>query len=348
MALPDRAKNVLELLRLKRFSAYPLVFVAHSLGGLLVKTLLRSSLSSGNKEWEAIGKSVRGILFLATPHGGSLLASIHNVFRVVARSNETITDLRHHSPYLEELNDWFAGNFDLLGLKGHVLREGKSTAGVLVVDKLASRPGIPSIPVIGTDADHITICKPTGPDSLIYQTTLDFVCSCLIEGPAKALDKASTADPIGCLIHIGTVRGPQSWTLMAEVRFTVTNTTARKIHLSSLRLEVLRAAPLDRTMATTTAGPVDETVLFARINEHTRKVDILPRPHVIDPSGTDGFFLKIEAEEGYSYRLRIEAEWQFLGDGSQISESKEFAIEVPAHSVEGLLRLAARSSENGG
>jgi hypothetical protein len=101
-------------------------------------------------------------------------------------------------------------------------------------------------------------------------------------------------------------------------------------------------------MGTTTAGPVDETVLFARIGQDTTNVEILPGPHIIDPSKTDGFFLKIEAEEGFSYRLRIEAEWQFLGDGSQSSQSREFAIDVPAHSVEGLLRIAARSSASGG
>ncbi len=347
MALPDRARNVLELLRLKRLASVPLVFVAHSLGGLLAKTVLRSAFTSGNKDWEGIGKAVRGVLFLATPHGGSLLASIHNVFRVVARSNETIEDMRLHSPYLEDLNDWFAGNFDRLGLKGHVLREGKTTAGVWVVDRLSARPGIPSIPVIDTDADHISICEPTGPDSLIYQTTADFVRSCLGERRGLPTDEATLADPIDCIIHIGTVRAPQSWTLLGEVRFTLTNNTGRKIHVSSLRVVVMKVKEIDRTMATTTAGPVDETVLFARIRADSTRVDILPRPHVIDPSGTDGFFLKIEAEEGFVYDLSIEAEWQYLRGASRISVSSDFTLEFPSHSVEGLLRLAERSAGNG-
>jgi predicted alpha/beta hydrolase family esterase len=347
MALPDRARNVLELLRLKRLASVPLVFVAHSLGGLLVKALLRTSCTSGNKDWQALGKAVRGVLFLATPHGGSLLASIHNVFHVVARSNETIEDMRLHSPYLEDLNDWFAGNFDRLGLKGHVLREGRPTAGVWVVDRLSARPGIPSIPVIDTDADHISICEPSDPESLIYQTTLDFVRSSLGEHPEKAANNATVADPIDCIIHLGTVRGPQSWTLLGEVRFTITNNTTRKIHVSSVRLVVVNVTETDRTLGATTAGPVDETILFARINGNSTQVEILPKPHVIDPSGTDGFFLKIEAEEGFVYQLRIEAEWQFLGGTSQMSASRDFTIEVPFHSVEGLLRMAERSPERG-
>jgi predicted alpha/beta hydrolase family esterase len=347
MALPDRARNVLELIRLKRLASVPLVFIAHSLGGLVVKTVLRSAFTTGNKDWEDIGKAVKGVLFLATPHGGSLIASVHNVFRVVARSNETIEDMRLHSPYLEDLNEWFAGNFDRLGLKGHVLREGKTTAGVWVVDRLSARPGIPSIPVIDADADHISICEPTGPDSLIYQTTVDFVRNCLDGQNEFPANGVTVADPVDCIVHIGKVRGPQSWSLLGEVRFTLTNNTARKIHVSSLRLTVIKVDEIRRSLATTTAGPVDETMLFARLDRHSTEIDILPGPHVIDPSGTDGFFLKVEAEEGFVYELRIEAEWQFLKGTSQISLSNEFSLEFPAHSVDGLLRLAERSARTG-
>ena len=39
--------------------------------------------------------------------------------------------------------------------------------------------------------------------------------------------------------------------------------------------------------------------LPARLDQDSTDIDILPGPHVIDPSGTDGFFLKVEAQEGF-------------------------------------------------
>lgn len=46
-------------------------FVAHSLGGLLVKEALRRSESSEEAEFKDIVKSTKGVIFLGTPHRGS-------------------------------------------------------------------------------------------------------------------------------------------------------------------------------------------------------------------------------------------------------------------------------------
>jgi tetratricopeptide (TPR) repeat protein/predicted alpha/beta hydrolase family esterase len=195
MALPTRAQNVLERFRLSGLGQKPLILVTHSLGGLLAKNMLHIAHTHSREDWHNIATQVRGILFLATPHAGALLASLTNIFQVVARTNPPIDDLRLHSPYLEDLNNWFCGNFDRLALNGHVLRESHPINGVMVVDRQSANPGINAVKVIEIDANHITICKPVNRDSLIYQSAVDFVRKCLDSTPPSNPSKPAPEKP---------------------------------------------------------------------------------------------------------------------------------------------------------
>lgn len=55
-------------------SKRPIIIVAHSLGGLLCKDALRLSQNNAEARLCAIFEQIRGIIFIATPHGGSWLA----------------------------------------------------------------------------------------------------------------------------------------------------------------------------------------------------------------------------------------------------------------------------------
>ena len=63
------------LLRDHRIGDQPLCFVCHSMGGLVVKLMLRSSASYGDPYVAPIAKATRGIVFIATPHQGADLAT---------------------------------------------------------------------------------------------------------------------------------------------------------------------------------------------------------------------------------------------------------------------------------
>jgi pimeloyl-ACP methyl ester carboxylesterase len=179
MPLTDRARNILQLCHLKGLGKRPLIFIVHSLGGLLAKQILLTAYTQNNPAWQSVGKSVKGILFLATPHSGAFLASVVDVFRVVSRANWTIADLQPHEPHLRDLNEWFRENFVQLGLRAHVVRETKLTSGLMVVDATSADPGIASVRVIPVDKDHINICKPVSRSDQVFLEARQFIADCI-------------------------------------------------------------------------------------------------------------------------------------------------------------------------
>ncbi|NEP88774.1 MAG: alpha/beta hydrolase [Okeania sp. SIO2C2] len=64
----DLASNLLEYLDVNDIGDRPLIFVTHSMGGLVVKDLIRTAQNFDAKK--AIIKQTQGIVFLSTPHQG--------------------------------------------------------------------------------------------------------------------------------------------------------------------------------------------------------------------------------------------------------------------------------------
>ena len=69
----DQAKMLLEHLLNNNLFQQPLFFIAHSLGGLVVKEMLQYAQ---NEKQEILNNKVKGIVFLSTPHDGANLATI--------------------------------------------------------------------------------------------------------------------------------------------------------------------------------------------------------------------------------------------------------------------------------
>src|SRR5260370_9593758 len=90
MALPDRASNLIPTMLYYGIGSRKTIFVCHSLGGLVVKQILRHSTNMSKPEWQAIADSTLGVAFLATPHAGSDLATF---IKMVSLSRLTRTSL---------------------------------------------------------------------------------------------------------------------------------------------------------------------------------------------------------------------------------------------------------------
>ncbi|KAI0026033.1 putative SesB-related regulatory protein [Xylariomycetidae sp. FL0641] len=91
--LSDHSNNLLSSIATFRAAddteERPIIFVMHSLGGLVVKDALLSSSTSPERHLQQVYDSTRGLLFLGTPHSGVSLASVaERLIRVVNGSSK--------------------------------------------------------------------------------------------------------------------------------------------------------------------------------------------------------------------------------------------------------------------
>ncbi|MDN3922515.1 CDC27 family protein [Roseateles violae] len=187
LALPDRADNVLARLLVEpRLANGNVIFVVHSLGGLVVEQLLRSA----DRDAESNGRAqdflarVRRIAFLGTPHRGAILANLAVALRMLLlRPSAATRDLLLGSPQLKDLNRWYRKKSQASGIEHLLLAEGRpervlginlhETFGKVVWSDSAD-PGLPELPIT-VDESHTTICKPDSRETDVYVLLKEFI-----------------------------------------------------------------------------------------------------------------------------------------------------------------------------
>lgn len=172
MPLFDRASNLLEYLQVNDIGKYPIIFITHSMGGLLIKEMLRNAQTFKKT---AVIEQTKGIVFLSTPHTGSHLANLVDKIRILARTSVSVDELKAHIPQLRQLNEWYRQNVDSLEITTKVYFETKPTKGFLVVDPDSSNPAIKDVQPTATDDDHLSITKPTSTNNLVYKGVSQFI-----------------------------------------------------------------------------------------------------------------------------------------------------------------------------
>lgn len=175
MPLPDQGSQVMDLLAsAPALKGKPLVFVTHSLGGILVKTALVYGAEE-DRRFQHIVDHVLGVVFIATPHSGAQLATLARVIKYLLRINPPVGNLEHHDPHLRTLNRRYQTLVKERGIEGYVYAEKRGVKigprgfggwlrriepTVMVVDPGSTDPSLPEIQPISLAEDHISICKP--------------------------------------------------------------------------------------------------------------------------------------------------------------------------------------------
>ncbi|KAI0455706.1 hypothetical protein F5B21DRAFT_470367 [Xylaria acuta] len=143
----------------------PIIFVVHSMGGLVVKKAYLLGLHDAN--YQQVVKGVSAIIFLSTPHRGTNLAKTLN--RVLAASFQStkyfISDLTKSSPAIEELNEQFrhvAPNLSIWSFY-EILATTIGPWKMMVLEKDSSVLGYPAEISRPLQADHHDVCKFSSP-----------------------------------------------------------------------------------------------------------------------------------------------------------------------------------------
>ncbi|KAJ8538054.1 hypothetical protein K7X08_014594 [Anisodus acutangulus] len=159
----------------------PVVFITHSMGGLVVKQMLYQAKAEKKDD---LVKNTIGVVFYSCPHFGSKLADMPWKMGLVFRPAPTIGELRSGSPRLVELNDFMRqlhkkGMLEVLSFcetKVTPIVEGYGgwAFRMEIVPLESAYPGFGELVVLES-TDHINSCKPLSRSDPSYKETLQFL-----------------------------------------------------------------------------------------------------------------------------------------------------------------------------
>ncbi|XP_026531056.1 protein SERAC1 isoform X1 [Notechis scutatus] len=175
-SLAYRSTELLKKLRAAGIGDRPLVWLSHSMGGLLVKKMLLDA--SMDPEMASIVDSTRGIVFYSVPHHGSRLAEYSVNIRFLLFPSVEVKELSKDSPALKALNDDFISfaknqNFPVLSFAETLPTRVGRMLSLHVVPVDSADLGIGEL--IQVEVSHLNICKPKNKESFLYQQTLKFI-----------------------------------------------------------------------------------------------------------------------------------------------------------------------------
>uniref|UniRef100_A0A8C6UKD7 Protein SERAC1 n=1 Tax=Neogobius melanostomus TaxID=47308 RepID=A0A8C6UKD7_9GOBI len=175
-SLACRSQELLKKLLQAGVGERPVVWVAHSMGGLLVKKMLLDAAE--DPEMQNLLKKTKGILFYSVPHRGTYMAEYSVNVRYLLFPSIEVKELCRDSPALHNLNENFLDMARERDIKVLSFAETLPTyigpmIKILVVPSESADLGIGEL--IEVNVDHLNICKPEKKDSFLYRRSLQFI-----------------------------------------------------------------------------------------------------------------------------------------------------------------------------
>jgi pimeloyl-ACP methyl ester carboxylesterase len=196
MIIEKRAGNLSQKLANAGVGDRPLLFVTHSMGGLVVKALLVGSQVQADRDRKRMASQTRGVVFCATPHRGSDFATAAaRLGLFLGGTQDHLQEMKAGQEPLDILHDQFiewqrmhrvpvCSYAENIGL----FRKGwlRSVPLGLVVPRDSANPNLAGHTVRDVDEDHLTLVKPKSRKSDVYAGVLRFIHECLESDPSSA------------------------------------------------------------------------------------------------------------------------------------------------------------------
>ncbi|KAK4189455.1 hypothetical protein QBC35DRAFT_141477 [Podospora australis] len=161
----------------KQNSLRPLIFVAHSLGGIVVKKALL--IANSNSEFRDIASRTLSIIFLGTPHRGSKLATYGRLLSLVAGAVTNTTDsrvvpaLEANSDQLGRLSHDFLPLISLYRISSFFELKPLPPAKTPVVERHSAIIGCVGERLVPCDTHHRDICRFASAEDRVYRLLVD-------------------------------------------------------------------------------------------------------------------------------------------------------------------------------
>ncbi|KAK3335250.1 hypothetical protein B0T19DRAFT_452139 [Cercophora scortea] len=161
----------------------PIVFIGHSLGGIVIKKALVIA-QVRTKLFGDIYESTKSITFLGTPHQGSGPADwasyLEKISQIIGiKRSKVLRELETWSPSLLELSRTFSEQLPRLLINSFY--EKQLYEGVMVVEEGSATLSYITEVVDGLDANHRTMCKFADRESSVYRAVISQLETRMIE-----------------------------------------------------------------------------------------------------------------------------------------------------------------------
>ncbi len=175
--LVERSREFLEkLAQAKIGENRPVIWVGHSMGGLLIKYIFNQAMESEDPNVRRIGENTQGVMFLGTPHKGSSIAKLSQQTSAILWPTIEVQDLEENSKELLKMNEEFLENLKKLKTKVKIvsIAEGDTTKIQQIYMKLhivtldSAFLGVGDFFV--SSENHLNLSKPVSRNSFIYTT----------------------------------------------------------------------------------------------------------------------------------------------------------------------------------
>jgi WD40 repeat protein len=193
----------------ERLGEVPIVIVTHSMGGLVFKkAFVQGHL---NPEYSEIISMIKAVLFLATPHRGTDLATL--LHRLLSTSilghspKKYVTELARKSPTIDELNESFRHLSSKLQIFSfyETLATVIGPTSVTIVDKATAVMGYPEEIQIPLVANHHDVCKFSNAKDANYISVigaLRSIASSIASGLIASTSNLSAPAPVEKLQYL--------------------------------------------------------------------------------------------------------------------------------------------------